>query len=70
MTTEPEPGAPRRKFVVSVKHPDGDWGTYEALEILLTGPIEVTSSVSGLIRITAGAGYPEDTRPPDTASAR
>ena len=43
-----------RAFTLAVKDPSGEWTTISAIEVLMTQPIKVNTSVPGLVQITAG----------------
>jgi hypothetical protein len=42
-----------RPFVLAVKGEGGEWTTIKAVEVMLTQPIKVNSSVPGMVLITA-----------------
>lgn len=56
---------PTRTLLVALKDKNGDWETYEAIEIHVAQPIVIQTG--GLLAIKAKAGDPEGARPQETA---
>ena len=58
MTAETASAPPPRAFVISVKHTDGDWVTYTALEAKVAQPFVVASDVGGVVTIRCEGDKP------------